>query len=257
MSSDVPAASRTLQILNLMAASAHPIRASTISRKLRIPRSTAYHLLSVLQQEGFVAHFPESQMFGLGDAALDLSFAYLRDPPLQRLAAPVIRKLSTALRQPAQLAVLQGHEVVYLIGEQPHECDAIAPDPGVRMPAHLTAPGRAILAELAPGQLRALFSSPATFVSRSGRGPRSLIELGELLADCRNRGFAVEHGDVWSGFTSIAVCARNRSMRPTAAISVMFPRDTHPPESWQAVADRVRSAANALTVRLGGSPCAV
>ena len=50
-------------------------------------------------------------------------------------------------------------------------------DVGVRLPAHLTASGRAILALLPASQVRALYPGTDDFVDRHGRGPRTLSAL--------------------------------------------------------------------------------
>ena len=71
----------------------------------------------------------------------------------------------------AQLGILQGNETVYLLKEQPRTPVTLVTDVGVRLPAHLTASGRAMLAHLPDAQARALFPSAAAFTSRTGRGP--------------------------------------------------------------------------------------
>lgn len=60
----------------------------------------------------------------------------------------------------------QGHKV-------PPGRPALVTDVDVRLPSHLTASGRAILAGLPAAQVRALFPSAATFADRTGTGPRS------------------------------------------------------------------------------------
>ena len=64
----------------------------------------------------------------------------------------------------------------------------------MRLPAQLTASGRAMLAALPPVQIRALYPDPAAFVLRTAVGPRSPSALRTLLVDVRRRGYAVEDG---------------------------------------------------------------
>ena len=42
-----------------------PLPASAIARDLELPRSSTYHLLNVLKDEGFVVHLPEQRRYGL------------------------------------------------------------------------------------------------------------------------------------------------------------------------------------------------
>ena len=56
---NAPAATHALGVLKLLGAHAGPMPAAAIARDLGLPRSTVYHLLAVLRDEGFVVHLPE------------------------------------------------------------------------------------------------------------------------------------------------------------------------------------------------------
>ena len=56
----------------------------------------------------------------------------------------------------AHLAVMHGRDVLYVIEERAPGRASLVTDVGVRLPAHLTASGRAILAALPAAQVRAL-----------------------------------------------------------------------------------------------------
>ncbi|QFG25227.1 IclR family transcriptional regulator [Actinomadura sp. WMMB 499] len=250
--SQVPAARRALAVLRLLAAAPGPLPASSIARTLNLPRSSTYHLLAAMAGDGFVAYLPEERRWGLGVAAFEIGSAYLRHEPLERLARPLLRRLVDRTGEIAQLGVLHGAETLYLLKEQPPHHATLVTDVGVRMPAHLTASGRSLLAHLPPAQVRALFAGP--FVDRTGRGPTSLPSLRRVLAEDARRGWAAEDGHVTEGFASIAACAFDHNARPTAAITVTFRREDRPPETWPALATRIRATAAALTTRLTGRP---
>ncbi|MFN8170224.1 MAG: helix-turn-helix domain-containing protein, partial [Candidatus Nanopelagicales bacterium] len=50
----VPAARNAVRLLRVLARSAEPLPAATLARRLALPRSSTYHLLSALADEGFV-----------------------------------------------------------------------------------------------------------------------------------------------------------------------------------------------------------
>ncbi|MGI5203516.1 IclR family transcriptional regulator [Spirillospora sp. CA-108201] len=250
--SQVPAARRALAVLRLLAGAPGPLPASAIARSLGLPRSSAYHLLTAMTEDGFVAYLPEERRWGLGVAAFEIGSAYLRHEPLERLARPLLRRLVDRVGEIAQLGVLHGAETLYLLKEQPPRHATLVTDVGVRMPAQLTASGRSILAHLPPAQVRALF--PGRFVDRTGRGPATLRDLRRTLAEDARRGWAAEDGHITEGFASIAACAFDHTGRPTAAITVTFRREDHPEEAWPALANQVRATAAALTTRLTGRP---
>ena len=65
-------------------------------------------------------------------------------------AAPSSRRSSTGSARAGHLAVLHGRDVLYLVEERAPRRPSLVTDVGVRLPAHLTATGRAMLAALPP-----------------------------------------------------------------------------------------------------------
>jgi DNA-binding IclR family transcriptional regulator len=246
----VPAARQALAILGYLAARPGPAGAATIARELDLPRSTTYHLLAELQAADFVVHLPEDRAYGLGVAAFEVGSAYLRHDPLERLARPLLVRLVEQTDVTAQLGILQGAETVYLLKEQPRRPVTLVTDVGVRLPAHLTASGRALLAHLPAAQVRALHPSPASFVTRTGAGPRSLRELRAAVREERALGYAVEHGEVSRGYRSVAAAAFDHGARPLAAVTLTFADDDAGRERRLAAA--AVAAADALTHRVSG-----
>ena len=244
MSSNAPAATRAMGALRVLAQAPGPVTATALGVALGLPRSSTYHLLAAMEREGFVVHFPEEQRWGLGVTAFEIGAAYLRHEPLERLARPVLLRLvaqagnSTPLA--AHLGVLHGRETLYLLKESTKRPITIVAEVGVRLPASLTASGRAMLAQLPTAQVRALFPNRSAFVDRTGIGPMSLPELRRLLQEERNLGYSQERGMVTSGFSSVAVAVRDHNRRPVASIGLTFPDD------GASAAQRSRLAATAL-----------
>ncbi|WP_285744582.1 IclR family transcriptional regulator [Lentzea sp. NBRC 105346] len=255
-SSDVPALRRGLAVLRLLASRPGPVSAASVARELNLPRSTTYHLLSELTDAGFATHFPEEKRYGLGVAAFELGSAYLRHDPLERLARPLLRRLVDRVEKTAHLGVLHGAEALYLVREQPRQPQTIVSDVGVRLPAHLTASGRAMLAHLPAAQVRALFPSVDGFVDRTGRGPHNLPALRRMLQTERRQGWSVEDGFVTAGFASVAAPVFDHGERPIAAITLTFRHmcDTLCGQTWPELAAEARRAADELTNRIGGHP---
>ncbi|GAB3565428.1 IclR family transcriptional regulator [Amycolatopsis endophytica] len=250
--SDVPALRRGLAVLRVLATRPGPISAVALARDLDLPRSTTYHLLAELEAAGFVVHLPSERRYGLGIAAFELGSAYLRHDPLERLAAPLLRKLADRTGHTAQLGVLHGNELVYLLKERPPAPETLVTDVGVRLPAHLPASGLALLAHLPHAHVRALY--PRAFVTRTGRGPASLASLRRALAAVRARGWAVEDGHVTADFASVAHAVFDHNAHPIAAVALTFRHHCDPPcdGTWPEPAAQVIATARTLTDRIGG-----
>ncbi|GAB3486619.1 IclR family transcriptional regulator [Nocardiopsis coralliicola] len=248
--SPVPAATRALRILRHLAGRSGPVSAAGLAAELELPRSSVYELLEALAREGFVVHLPEERRWGLGVAAFEIGSAYLRQDPLERLARPLLERLAAGTGATAHLGILHGRDTLYLLKEQPRSSPALVTGVGVRLPAHLTASGRCLLARLPRAQVRALFPDAAAFTSRTGRGPAAPAALRELLAAERRRGHSVEEGQVTEGYASVAVAAFDHNGVPAAAIGLTVPEDR--PGGPAALAGGAADAAAELTRRLGG-----
>lgn len=248
----VPAADQTLRILSHLATRPAPVAASAIARELGLPRSTVYHLLNTLAARGFVIHLRDDQRWALGTAAFELAGGYARQQPLARLGRPIVAALSDRLGESAHLAVMSGSDVLYIVEERAARRPALVTDVGVRLPAHLTATGRAMLAALPREQIRALYPGPSAFPDRTGRGPRRPSELRELLRQVRERGYATEDGEVADGLRSVGAVVADRTGWPVAAVAVTWAGDTRDaPQDGRdaALATEVREAAALLEAR--------
>ena len=246
--SQVPAATRALRVLRFLAGQPDPVPLDRIMRACELPRSTTYHLLHAMEAEGFVVHLADEHRFGLGPAAFEVGSGYARQEPLQRIARRPLAELVDSLAQSAHLAILHGREVLYVLEERAPGRPPLVSDVGVRLPAHLTASGRAILAQLPASQVRALYPSAADFVERHGSGPRTLSALRRVLSETRQRGHAVEDGEITPGLASVAVAVLDHNQHPVAAVAV-----THSDDVEQApLVDAAARTAQRLSRRIGG-----
>ena len=250
----VPAASRTLAVLQALGRFGQPTTAAALAQKVGIPRSSIYQLLEVLEAEGFVIHFEEESRWGLGVAAFELGSAYLRHDPLERVARPILAKLARNAEKlvaaVAQVGVLHGAETLYLLKELPTQPVSVVTEVGVRLPAHLTASGRALLAQNSSAQLKAIFGTKDV-VNRTGSGPKNLRELNTVLASERAQGFAFEQGHISSGYASIAAAAKNHLQIPIASLALTFRQEHTSIELVEALSLLVKNSADELSKRLG------
>ncbi|MDO5501916.1 MAG: IclR family transcriptional regulator [Actinomycetia bacterium] len=242
------AAGHGLDILTLLARRGEPMPAATIARELELPRSSVYHLLSVLTSRGFVRHLSEERRYGLGVTAYELGSAYQRQAPLQRVARRAIDQLVDTTGHNAHLAVLHGRDVLYVIEQRAPGAPHLVSDVGVRLPASLTATGLAMLAALPAAQVRALYPGPDAYVQRSGRGPTSLVTLRRELQAARSRGYAVEDGLVTPGLASVAVAVLDHNEYPVAGVAVTYPEGAGDLADLVAA---VRVAADDVSRRIG------
>ncbi len=219
----VPAATRTLRVLRFLAAQPEPVPLDRIAVACDLPRSTAYHLLAAMAAEGFVVHLAEEHRYGLGVAAFEVGSGYSRQAPLARIARRPLARLVDRVGHSAHLAVLHGRDVLYVLEERAPGRPPLVTDVGVRLPAHLTASGRAVLAALPPP--RSVCSTPTGTPSPTGPAwaRRRRSALRSLLVDTRQRGHATEEGEVTPGFASVAAAVLDHNGYPVAGLAVTYP----------------------------------
>lgn len=248
-----PAARNALRILRYLGERAAPARASSIARDLDLPRSSIYHLLRELIDEGFVVHYPEYRTYGPSSLLGELSTAPKRAEQLTRLGTPLLERTLKASPLPvvAHLSTLSGADVIYLARAQSFRAPTTVTSVGVRLPAHLTATGRSILARLAPAQVRSILPDRSSLILRNDTGPRTMSDLTSVLALARERGFATENGEIVRDYASVGAAALDASGYPAAAIGLTF-RGPATDDAWLELGALVIDAARELSHRLTG-----
>lgn len=152
------------------------------------------------------------------------------------------------------LAVLHGRDVVYLVEERARMRPSLVTDIGVRIPAHLAASGRAMLAALPAAQVRILYSSAGDFVQRTGAAttPRSTTDLRRILERVRAEGVAWESGEVTPSFCSVAAAIRDTADWPIAAAALTWQEGTLSEPKITECEAAVRREARMAAKALGG-----
>lgn len=226
MSRPVPAATAALKILRFLSAQAEPVSAARIAGAVGLPRSSAYHVLTAMAEEDFVVHYADERSWGIGIGAWEVGHGFARQEPLARIARIPLAQLVDRVGESAHLAILHGTDVLYVIEERAAGRPHLVTDVGVRLPAHLTASGRAILASLPLAHVNALYPDKEAFTSRTGSGPRTPTELRRILSATRQRGYATEDGEVTPGFSSIAASVEVNGIN--ASLALTWETDSRP-----------------------------
>ena len=251
---EIPAARSTLRVLRYLSSRSGPVRASTLARDLGLPRSSAYQLLAVMLDEGFLVHYPEVQAYGLSSLLSEIGASSVRTERLGRLAAPLLERLVASIEVPAvaHLAVLSGSDVMYVARIQGYRAPTTVSRIGVRLPAHLTATGRSLLAALPANQVTALYPHDRDLIVRAGAGPRTRAQLDRILERARVDGWADEDGEISTDYASVGAAALDSNGYPIAAVGVTFRSDAADGIARATLGRSVNATASTLTARLIG-----
>jgi DNA-binding IclR family transcriptional regulator len=239
-----PAADATLRVLTYLSSQRAPVAAARVARDLELPRSTTYDLLGALVTHGYALHLPQERLYALGPAAYEVAVGYMRHAPLARVGRVVLERTVDAVGESGHLAVLHGRDVLYVVEDRAKGRGSLVTDQGVRLPAHLTATGRAMLAALPLVQLRSLYTSREDLVPRRpGVGPTTPAQLAALLEQVRRDGIAREDGEITPGYRSVAAPVLDHADWPIAAVGLTWQASRLDEDQVAACAEAVTSAA--------------
>ena len=146
--------------------------------------------------------------------------------------------------------MLSGDQIVYLLQELPDTLLVSNVRVGSRLPAHVTAPGRVLLAALPPQERRSLLGrGPLSAATR--HTPTTHADLDRLIGEDARRGCAWSFSGYEKGVDACAAPVFDRFGKVAAAISVAGP-DSRFDEAMRArTAEAVTDAARLLSKMLG------
>jgi IclR family pca regulon transcriptional regulator len=208
---------RGLSVLRSFGADAPVQTLSAAAARSGMTRAGARRILLTLQELGYVSL--EGRHFRLTPKVLELGFAYLSSQPVWRLAQPALESLSQAAREACSAAVLDGHDIVFVLRVPADTLLAVKLGVGSRLPAWRTAMGRVLLAGLAPAERRRRVAE----LQLAARASRTVTDRGQLLAELEQvgrAGHALVQGEPEEGFVCLAVPIVDRAGRVVAAIDV-------------------------------------
>lgn len=209
----VDAADKALQLVLLLHAS-ESIGVTEGATHLGVARSTAHRLLATLRHRGFAVQSADRR-YRAGPALRRAGARRRSTALLVELIAPLMARLRNETEETTHLMVLDGGEVVFLHSEEGRQPLRIGSRVGVRLPAHRTSGGKALLAALDPDEVADRY--------RDALDDAELTALENQLAGVRARGFGVNQGQTEDGIGAVGVAIRDDDGRPLAAISVSVP----------------------------------
>jgi DNA-binding IclR family transcriptional regulator len=236
---------RGLDVLELFGSSSAELSQTEISGALGLPMPTVHRLVAVLTERGWLERDVASRRLRLGLELARLVPALLAGMRLPELARPHLLRLASRAHETVNLAIRQGAEVVYLLSESGDRLLTSQASPGLRLPAHCTALGKCLLAQLPPDIARsALGEEP--YARRTARTFTTWRKLSPELASIRDAGVAVSEGEYEVGLVSIAAPVNWLDGPGTGAINVSLPAGRAGAEFRAALTRDLLAAARAI-----------
>jgi DNA-binding IclR family transcriptional regulator len=207
---------RGLDILELFTRAGPELTQTEISDALGLPLPTVHRLTAVLAERGYLERDRRTRRFRLG-----LEIARFLPPLLSGLRLPEIARadlarLADETGETVNLAMLEGSEIVYLLSESGSRLLSTQAPVGMRLPAHCTALGKCLLAQL-PEEAARDAAGQEPYERRTKATVTTWEELRPALARIRRDGVAVSWEEYEIGLASLAVPVAG------AAVNVSLP----------------------------------
>ncbi len=218
----VPALERGLRLLQEFGRGNATLGAPELARRLQLPRATIFRMLNTLEAMGFLQRAEGSNDYRLGLSVMRLGFEFLSSMDLTELGQPVIARLCGEIRYPCNIVVRDGRSIVYVAKVTPPTPLTSSVRVGTRLPAHATALGRVLLADLSLPELRTLYPEEH-LEAHTPKTPRTVLDLFNLVEADRERGHVFSEGFYESSICTIAAPVRDHSGRVVAALGTTVP----------------------------------
>lgn len=245
------AVERAFSILEIIAESAKGLSNSDISRRLKMPKSSASYILRVMEKRGYLTR-GDAGKYHLGLKILSLSRSQSAHLDVREVAKPILEKFVEKSRMSeAHLAVLDNGRAVY-VEKVEAENSFIKMDiwVGHRLPVHTTAIGKILVAPLADEEVIKILDLRG--MERKTR--RSICDKKKFLHELervRKSGFAVDDEENSLSVRCVAAPIYNAGGETVAALgtstTILQLDKAHLPK----VAELVKEAARKVSEQLG------
>lgn len=210
------------EVISLFTKQQPELGVTEVAVSLRIPKSSAYALLSSLCEIGLLRRTPQNR-YRLGWRILGLGAVLKETTEFRVEAVPAMQRLVTRFGETVHLAVLEGVHVVYiekLEGTRAVRIGASAV--GARLPAHCSGVGKVLLADRPWHEIEQLVGEH----NLPAYTPKTITRTEQLKAELervREQGFAYDLEEVSRELCCVAAPVRDFTGRTVAAMSLSVP----------------------------------
>lgn len=206
---------RAFQILEAMAATGGVASLSDLARESQLPLSSIHRQLRTLVELGYVRQ-ESSRRYALGPRLMRLGEAASK--VIGIWSKPHLAHLADELAESANLAMLDGDEIVYVGQAQSTRSVRMFTEVGRRVLPHSTAVGKAIMSEMGEDEVRAILAR--TGMPRStGTTITDPDAFVAELAEIREKHYAVDEGENEEGVRCFAAVVPTDASRMAVSVS--------------------------------------
>lgn len=246
----VPAVTRALALLDRLAAERQPMPLARLAAALELPKSSVHGLCTTLLALGYLRRHADGS-FSIGPRVMGLADAFIAGTSVTQEFAALWADAGEVPDETVVLTILNGADVVYVATRSGKRPLGLSFNIGMRLPAYLAASGKAMLAHLSEGALRASLGETDLAPMAQREGP-TFDALRAELAQVRASGFSVDDEGVREGVYCIGAPVFDSRGDVVAGIGMCLQKAPRQVQAREAQRRHVIDVAARLTQRLGG-----
>lgn len=235
---------RALRVL-LLLREQQSVTLTAVSRALDVAPSTAHRLLTTLVHHDFARQDKATRAYLPGRALLEIGLAAVGSLDIRQVARPELEALARELDETVHLVLLDGAQVLFLDTVESARAVRVTDRTGTTLPAHCTAAGKVLLAQLDAATLReTLGAGPLARVM-----PRTCVDrtaLDAQLGKVRDIGYATNFGESERGLSAVAAAIPAPRGPSTTSVSVSVPSEHIPVSRVRTIAVDVIATAERI-----------
>ena len=191
--SGVKGAMRTLDLLETFSREGRALSLTQLAKLLDVPVSSCHQLVGTLEARGYLYSFGRRKEIYPSGKILGVARALVAHDPWLRSATPLLRRLRDRTHESVILGKRQGTRAIYLAIEESREPVRFSADVGDRKPLHVSAIGKAMLAQLGATDLDETLAALAERYAQATPDFDPKAYAAEL-AKSRRRGWYAQRG---------------------------------------------------------------
>lgn len=237
---------RGLTILEAVAKSSGPVSLTELTKSLDIDRSSVFRLAGTLKRRGFLAYTSGRKDYILGPSLWRLAHKYDWGNMLIKVSHEQLKLLADETKETAQLAVREGFHSVFIDSAASNQVISISGRIGEMTPLHCTAHGKALIGDMEPSELEAVFGK-APLQSYTKRTVKSLKQLAKICEETKAQGFATDDEEYIDGVRCVAAPIRAEDGQVIGAIGISAPLTRFPKERYEVCSNQVKRYADQIS----------
>ncbi|WP_232321201.1 IclR family transcriptional regulator [Sporosarcina ureae] len=205
---------KAISVINYLNEVSGPQGVSDISKGLGLSTTIVHRLLTTLKLEGMVFQDPRSKLYTLGTIFLDYANKILTEMPIAPVVEPWLMSLRNDTGETVGFYMPTGQMRICVLEYESQQEIRRSVGIGKRLPLHLGASGRAILAFQSPEQQERVL------------GTLSVEERHEMehnLQEVQNQGYATNEEEISSNVAALSVPVFDKQQSVIGALSVSGP----------------------------------